>query len=148
MEKWSIHFLSAASFCIPTVLDKQHLFFHVVFSRPATLLLASKYSLLDLRPVWYHRFKITHRTLEKPAVKVLSMLSCTEGLLHIFSRQHSCLYIQHTVRLFCNIMTLLTHVQIMLHCNPRSPLPESITHPIFGKIIIAAQGINLCTNSY
>lgn len=95
-----------------------------MFSRPLTLSLASQLPPVDLHLVWHHRSKITHRTLEKPPAKALSMLSCGKGLLHIFCRRHLCLYIPRTICLFCNIMMLLTHVQIMLHCNSRSSLPK------------------------
>lgn len=107
----------------------QHPFTHlwssmnISFSRPLTLSFTSQFPPVDLPLVWHQRSKIGLRTLEEPPTWALLTLSSGKGLLHVFCRRHLCLCIPHTVCLFCNIKTQLTHVQIMFQCNPRSSLP-------------------------
>lgn len=83
------------------------------FSRPPTLSFTSQFPPVHLHLVWHQRSKVALRTLEEPPTRALPTLNSRKGLLHVFCRRHLCLYIPHTVCLFCNIKTLLTHVQIM-----------------------------------
>lgn len=95
-----------------------------MFSSLPTLSFTSQLLPVSLKLVWHHRSKITRKTLEKPPAKALSVLSCGKGLLPVFCRQPCVYTLSMLFVFFCNIMTPLTHVQIMLQYNPRSLLPR------------------------
>lgn len=49
---------------------------------------------------------------------------------------------------FCSVMTLLTHVQTVLHCSPRSPLPRERYPPHFWENCNCCVGMKIHTHFY